>query len=114
MASLPPPPSDSKTAPPLARWFQLLWEAVRPLSASFEWNPGNLAAGAGETSTPVTVAGAELGDFVTASAPYSLQGIACTAYVSAANTVSVRLQNGTGGAIDLAGGTWRVRVLKQQ
>jgi hypothetical protein len=36
-----------------------------------------------------------------------------TAYVSAADTVTVRLQNESGGAIDLASGTLRVRVLPQ-
>lgn len=57
--------------------------------------------------------GAAFGDYVIAAAPYSLQGITCNAYVSAAGNVQVRLQNETGGAIDLASGTWRVRVVKQ-
>jgi hypothetical protein len=35
-----------------------------------------------------------------------------TAWVSAANTVSVRFQNESGGALDLASGTLRVRVEK--
>ena len=77
------------------------------------WNPGNLVDGAGETSSGITVTGAAFGDFLLAAAPYDLQGITCTAYVSAANTVKIRLQNETGGAIDLASGTWKVRVLRQ-
>lgn len=83
------------------------------LEASLVWNPGNLADGAGETSSGITVTGAAFTDFVLVGAPYDLQGITCTAYVSATDTVKIRLQNETGGAIDLASGTWKVRVLQQ-
>lgn len=85
---------------------------LKPLSATFTWDPGNLADGAGETSVGVTVTGAALavGHRVEVSAPYDLQGIICVGYVSAANTVRVRLQNETGGAINLTSGTWRVVV----
>lgn len=81
-------------------------------TGSIVWNPGNLVDGAGETSSGITVTGASLGDFVLFSAPYDLQGITATGYVSASNTVTIRLQNETGGAIDLASGTWKVVVLK--
>lgn len=67
---------------------------------------------AGETSAAITVTGAALGDFVMVAAPYDLQGITCNGYVSAANTVKIRLQNETGGPIDLASGTWKVKVIK--
>jgi hypothetical protein len=53
-----------------------------------------------------------LGDFVLVSAPYDLQGITCNGYVSAANAVKIRIQNETGGTIDLASGTWKAKVLK--
>jgi len=82
------------------------------LNGSATWNPGDLVDGAGETSAGITATGAALGDFVLASAPYDLQGITCNAYVSAADTVTIRLQNETGGAINLASGTWKVRVIK--
>lgn len=112
---LPPPPIENSDASPVfARWLQQLWEAVRVLQADFTWNPGNLLDGTGETSAAVTVTGATLGDFAVAGAPYDLQGITCTAYVSAADTVRVRLQNETGGPIDLADGTWNVRVFRKQ
>jgi hypothetical protein len=39
-------------------------------------------------------------------------GITITAWVSAADTVSVRFQNESGGALDIASGTLRVRVWK--
>jgi len=74
---------------------------------------GLLADGAGETTT-VTVNGATLGDLAAASLSVDLQGMTMTAYVSAANTVSVRLQNETGGPIDLASATLRARVFQAQ
>jgi hypothetical protein len=83
------------------------------LTGSATWDPASLADGAGETSSGITVTGAALGDFVLVSAPYDLQGITCNGYVSAANTVKIRLQNETGGAIDLASGTWRAAVIPQ-
>lgn len=82
------------------------------LDATFTWNPGTVANGAGLSSAAVTVTGAALGDFVRVAAPYDLQGVVATAYVNAANSVVARLQNGTGGGVTLASGTWRVRVEK--
>ena len=88
-------------------------EPEHRLEGSLVWDPGNLADGAGETSTAITLTGATFTDFVLVGAPYDLQGMTCTAYVSASDTVKIRLQNETGGAIDLASGTWKVRVLQQ-
>lgn len=79
------------------------------ISTTFTWNPASLATGAGETSAAVTLTGVAFGQTVQAAAPYDLQGLVVTAYVSAANTVRVRIQNGTGATIDLASGTWTVR-----
>ncbi len=78
---------------------------------SATYNPPNLIDGAGDTTT-VTVTGAALGDYAEASFSLDLQGIAITAWVSAADTVSVRFQNETGGTIDLGSGTLRARVFK--
>lgn len=75
------------------------------------FNPGSLDDGAGETTT-LTVTGAALGDFVSVASAIDLQGITVTGWVSAANTVSVRFQNETGGTIDLASATLRARVQK--
>lgn len=88
----------------LTRW-------TGPIEGSAVYDPGNLVDGAGVTTT-VTVNGAVLGDVVVPSFSLDLQGITLTAYVSAANTVSVRFQNETGGAIDLASGTLRCRVIR--
>lgn len=85
-------------------------DAIR-LSGSATYDPPSLADGAGATTT-VTATGAALGDFAEASFSLDLQGITLTAWVSSANTVSVRFQNESGGVLDLASGTLRVRVRK--
>ena len=76
-------------------------------SGSATYDPANLVDGAGATTT-VTITGASLGDVALASFSLDLEGIMLTAWVSAADTVSVRVQNETGGAINLASGTLRV------
>lgn len=81
------------------------------LEGSATYDPPSLADGAGATTT-VTVTGAALGDFADVSFSLDLQGITVTAYVSAANTVTVRFQNESGGVLDLGSGTLRARVRK--
>lgn len=75
------------------------------------YNPLSLADGEGVTVT-VPVTGAAMGDFVEASFSLNLQGIVLTAWVSSADTVSVRFQNETGTAVDLSGGELRARTRK--
>ena len=83
------------------------------LSGSATFDPASLADGAGETTT-VTVTGAALGDFAMASFSLTTSGLTITAWVSAADTVSVRIQNETGaGPVDIASGTLRCRVFAQ-
>lgn len=79
------------------------------LQASATYDPPSLADGVGTTTT-VTCTGAALGGFARAAFSLDLQGISVTAYVSAANTVAVRFQNESGGTLDLASGTLKVRV----
>lgn len=81
------------------------------LEASATFDPPNIAA-AGTTTTTVTVTGAALGDIVEASFSLDSQGIMLSGYVSAADTVTTVFFNPTGGAIDLASGTLRVRSRK--
>lgn len=83
----------------------------RTNSGSKTHDPSSLADGAGETTT-VLVSGAVPGDFAVASFSQPLQGVMITAWVSDFGVVSVRFQNETGAAVDLASGTLRVRVLK--
>lgn len=81
------------------------------LTGSATYDTASLADGAGATTT-VTVTGAALGDFVVGvSLGVDLQGITVTGYVSAADTVAVRIQNESGGTLDLASTTIRVSVL---
>ena len=86
--------------------------ATPKLEATLTWNPGAVANNAGVRSSSVTVTGAALGDFVAVAAPYDLQGLGATAYVAAANSVVIAVQNSTGATVSLASGTWRVRVMK--
>lgn len=81
------------------------------LSGTATYDPGSLADGAGATTT-VTVTGAALGDIALASFSLDISGISVTAYVSAADTVSVRFQNETTGTLDLAEGTLKAVVFK--
>ena len=83
--------------------------ALFGFTGSAVYDPVSLADGAGVTTT-VTVTGAALGDFVEVSFSLNLQGVTLTGWVSAANTVSVRFQNETGGVIDLASGTIKARA----
>lgn len=92
-----------------AAWGNL---ATPFLEASASWDPASIAAGAGLSSSAITVTGAAFGDFVLVAAPYDLQGLTCTGYVSAANNVTIRLHNGTGSAIDPGSGNWAVRVVR--
>ncbi|MGE5631380.1 MAG: glycosyl hydrolase family 28-related protein [Caulobacteraceae bacterium] len=81
------------------------------LYGSATLDPTSLVDGAGVTLT-IFIAGALLGDVAQVSAPYDLQGISVTAYVSAVNTVSIRIQNESGATVDLASGTWKVKVTR--
>lgn len=74
-------------------------------------DPANVANGA-STSGTITATGAALGDTAIATFSLSLQGMNLSAFVSAANTVTWVLTNNTGGALDLASGTMRVKVTK--
>ncbi len=73
------------------------------------YDPPSLADGEGVTTT-VTCTGAVLGDQAEASFSLDLQGVVMKAYVQSGNTVAVRFQNESGGVVDLASGTLRVRA----
>ena len=84
--------------------FQDMWKVTCTLDA------GSLADGAGETDT-ITVPGVALGDIVLgASFSVDEAGLSVTGYVSAADTVSLRIQNESGGTVNLASATVRVVV----
>lgn len=85
--------------------------AVGQLAIYKTWDPGDVAV---STTTTETIAypGAALGDFVLPSFSLSLQGLSLSAYVSAANVVTVVLTNNTAAAVNLASGTLSALVFK--
>lgn len=74
-------------------------------------DPASLADGVGETRT-VTITGAAVGDFVMFAPAIDIAGISITGYVSAANTVSFRIQNESAGTLDIATSNWNILVLR--
>ena len=92
---------------------KMIWNTTKSeyLTTYATYDPISLNDGEGVTTT-VTLATAALGDLVVASFDKDLQGITLTAYVSAVNTVSIRFQNETGGTLDLASGTLKVKLIK--
>jgi len=86
---------------------QSLFQKVYNGTATID--PASIATGAQATAT-ITVTGAVLGMSAMAFPPASLQGLQLTAYVSAADTVTIVLKNDTGGAVDLASGVWKAKV----
>lgn len=77
-------------------------------AGSATYDPPNLADGAGATTT-ITVTGARAGDTAAVSFSNDLQGIILSSWVTT-DTVNVRFQNETGGALDLASGTLRATI----
>ena len=84
--------------------FSDTWSVVCTLDA------GSLVDAAGETET-IAVPGVVLGDIVIGfSFGVDLVGITVTAYVSAANVVTIRIQNEAAATVDLASTTIRLVV----
>lgn len=81
------------------------------LVSAATYDAPSLADGVGTTTT-VACAGAVLGDFAFVSFSIDTVGVLVTSWVSAANVVSIRLQNETGGTVDLASCTIRVKIVK--
>jgi len=86
---------------------------VHRLVGSATYDAPNVASGA-QTTTTVTVTGAQLGDKVeTITLGLSAGGMVVTGYVSAADTVTVVLTNLSGAAVNLASTTLTVEVGKR-
>jgi len=69
----------------------------------------SVATGAG-TSVTVNITGAQVGDEVKFIPQFNLSGLVVTADVSAANTVTVKAVNFTGGTVNLGAQTAFIRV----
>ena len=81
-------------------------------SVSATLNASSLLDAAGETNT-IAVPGVKLGDIVlNVSMGVDISGISVTPYVSAADVVSIRFQNESGGTLDLASTTVRCVVVR--
>lgn len=75
-------------------------------------NLASIAAGA-EATVAVTVSGAAVGDIVVVNPPALTAGLGISyAYVSATDTVTIRVRNASGGAIDEAAGTWSYLLVR--
>lgn len=86
-----------------ASWkFYLIPKNKSRYSATF--NPADIATSA-VSATDFAVPGVVLGDFAFASFSLDTQGLFLSAAVTAADTVTVTIFNGTGGNINLASGT---------
>jgi hypothetical protein len=81
------------------------------IAATVTFDPPSLATMTGAVSSAITVTGAVLGRRVEVFPPYDLQGVQVQAYVSAANAIKFSLFNPTGATIDLASGSWKVKVV---
>jgi hypothetical protein len=93
--------------------MEILDDAVGTILTGSKTHDAASIADAANATTTVTVTGAELGDFVVGvSLGVSAAGITVSGYVSAADTVTVLLQNESGGAVDLASTTLAVLVRK--
>jgi hypothetical protein len=81
-------------------------------SVSATLNASSLTDGTGETNT-IAVPGVALGDIVlNVSMGVDVSGLSITPYVSAANVVSIRFQNESGGTLDLASTTVKCVVVR--
>lgn len=81
------------------------------LEGSKTYDPPSLNNGA-TTTTTVTVTGANLGNYAEAAFNKDMAGVIIDAWVSAADTVTVRFSNESGGTVDFTSGTLRARVFK--
>jgi hypothetical protein len=82
------------------------------LSATATLDFGSIGSNATETLT-ITVTGAVAGDSVFLGCPAGLDaGLIFCASVTAADTVTVRMHNSTGGSVDPASGTFRATVIR--
>jgi hypothetical protein len=71
----------------------------------------SISSNSGEELT-ITVTGAATGDVVILGAPSAIEsGLTWCGYVSAADTVTVRLHNSSGGSVNPASATWKATVI---
>jgi hypothetical protein len=90
--------------------FTLQDHLSKVFSCTATWDAPSAATGGDELDT-ISCPGVALGDIVLGvSLGVSAAGLAVSAYVSAADVVTVHVANNTGGAVDLASTTVRVLI----
>lgn len=77
------------------------------------YDPPAVAAGTSFTQA-FTVTGAALGDFVQVSFAQNLSGLTLTAYVSAADQVTIAIHNPTAGTVNLPSGALKFRLTRSE
>lgn len=82
------------------------------LNATVTYDAPSLNTITQDATQTVTVPGADFGDFVQVSFGASTLGLTISGYVSAANTVTLVIFNGTSGTVNLGNQTYRIRVHK--
>jgi hypothetical protein len=82
------------------------------VNATITFDPPAIATLTGADSSAITVTGAALGDRVLLFPPYDTAGLIIYGRVSAANQIKITMYNPTGASIDLASGSWKVKVLR--
>jgi hypothetical protein len=89
------------------------WQVIAAkLTATATLDFPSIAAN-GQQELTITVTGAVTGDAVMLGAPAAIEaGLQWSGWVSAADTVKIRVTNETAGAIDPASATWRATVVK--
>ena len=98
----------------IAAFVQSLQTVEQFFEGSVTTDFASIATGALSTAGTITVTGAAIGDYVEISASTDLAGLLPVGYVSASNTVTFRLVNLTGGAIDPASRTYFARVKQRK
>lgn len=102
---------EPRHAPPILYGLPNLPHGSREIVVETSWDPPSLNPGA-TTQLNIPVPGAFPGDFVQASFSVATTGVVFLATVGAGGVVTVIAWNRSTIAIDLAGGTLRVRVVK--
>lgn len=102
---------EPRHAPALLYGLPGLPHGSRELISETFWDPPSIAAGA-TAQINVPLPGAAAGDFVQASLSVPTTAVLLFATVGAENLVTVVAWNRSAAAVDLSGGTLRVRVVK--
>lgn len=109
--NLLPQSYNAGTLARLLRTYDTEFNRLTAYQGTFTWDPANIANGSSD-STTATVPGVKVNSMscVRVFPPYPLQGLVAGGEISADDTVKVTLVNNTGGAVNLASGTWGVIV----